>query len=504
MKIVTWNINGIRSLKKSIDCVLKEMSADIACFQETKVSRGQIPETTALVDGYTSYFSYPRKHSGYSGVATYCKDKFVPEDAEEGLCSSIVTESYSSLTDELSFAEVFLDTDLKFDPEGRIIVTYHLIKYEDQIQRLAIINIYCPRVDPEKPERFLYKMQFCLILEAKLKELCGTGCSVIILGDFNIAYSVIDHCDPGDETEFNSSKFRQWLNALLASEISFCDEKIGIVDAFRHFYPNKKESYTCWNTKTGARATNYGTRIDYILATSNLLPLLESCEIMSDYYGSDHCPVSAVLKCDSISQENVQLPSICTRLWPEYSGQQQKLQAFFQKTQNLADFLTKQNETNAQTVSRVNKSSVKKNKQKSITSFFKSPSSVPTTSALDDDEFEYSLSGTSSIISSPSDMSSASKSQDSSGENGSGEILLSVKKNQSTAWKAMLAGPPKPPLCSGHQKECILRTVKKKGPNYGRNFFMCSYPSGHPSNPEANCNFFKWVTAPKINSLKKS
>ncbi|GFY55128.1 DNA-(apurinic or apyrimidinic site) lyase [Trichonephila inaurata madagascariensis] len=129
-------------------------------------------ETTALIDGYTSYFSYPRKHSGYS---------------------------------------------------GRVITTYHLIKHEDKIQRLAIINIYCPRVDPDKPERFLYKMQFCFLLEAKLRELCKTGCSVIILGDLNIANSIIDHCDPGDENEFNSSKPRQWLKALLSSKFPFCD-----------------------------------------------------------------------------------------------------------------------------------------------------------------------------------------------------------------------------------------------------------------------------------------
>ncbi|XP_055936365.1 DNA-(apurinic or apyrimidinic site) endonuclease 2-like [Argiope bruennichi] len=502
MKIVTWNVNGIRSLKKSVDCVLKELSADVACFQETKVSRGQIPETTALIDGYTSYFSYPRKQSGYSGVASYCKDTYVPEDAEEGLCSSNISENYSSLTDVLSFSEVFPDSDVKFDPEGRIIITYHLIKYEDEIQRLAVINIYCPRVDPEKPERFLYKMQFCLLLEAKVKELCRTGCSVIILGDFNIACSIIDHCDPGDETEFNSSKFRQWLKALLFPEISLCDEKVRIVDTFRHFYPDKKESYTCWNTKTGARATNYGTRIDYILVTSNLLPLLESCEIMSDYHGSDHCPVSAILKCDSISQKNVRLPSICTRLWPEFSGQQQKLQAFFKKTQNLADFLTKEKETNSQTVSCVNKSAVKKNKQKSITSFFKSPSSVPSASVCDA-QSDNSVSETSSLSSSPSDMSSSSKSQESNNENDDDKVLSLTKKNQSAVWKTMLAGPPKPPLCSGHQKECVLRNVKKKGPNYGRNFFMCSYPTGHPSNPEANCNFFKWVTAPKVNSLKK-
>ncbi|GIY15445.1 DNA-(apurinic or apyrimidinic site) endonuclease 2 [Caerostris darwini] len=500
MKIITWNVNGIRTLK-GVDCVLNELSADIACFQETKVSRSQIPENTALIEGYTSYFSYPRKHSGYSGVATYCKDIFVPEDAEEGLSSTVLTENYEPLTDVLSFSEYFNNDVEKFDFEGRVIITYHLMKYGDQIQRLAIINVYCPCVDPEKPERYLYKMQFCLLLEAKLKELCETGCSVVILGDLNIAYSVIDHCQPGDEREFNSSKSRQWLKALLASEISFCDEKIGIIDAFRHFYPDKKESYTCWNTKTGARATNYGTRIDYILVSSNLIPLLDNCEILSDYHGSDHCPVAAIFKCDSIPQENVQLPSICTRLWPEFSGQQQKLQTFFQKIQNVADNLMKQQETELQSVKKLPS---KKNKQKSITNFFKPPISTQITQSTNTQS--KNCNEASSFSCSPSDSSSSSspsKHEDSSIDDEQIKSVAIVKKNQSEAWKTMLAGPPKPPLCSGHQKECVLRTVRKKGPNCGRNFFMCSYPVGHPLNPEANCNFFKWVNAPKVNTLKK-
>ncbi|GFR24583.1 DNA-(apurinic or apyrimidinic site) lyase 2 [Trichonephila clavata] len=499
MKIVTWNVNGIRSMKKNIDCVLSDLSADIACFQETKISRGQIPETTALIEGYTSYFSYPRKQSGYSGVASYCKDKFVPDDAEEGLSLSALTEN-ASLTDAFSFSELFDDV-AKFDSEGRVITTYHLIKHEDKIQRLAIINVYCPRVDPDKPERFLYKMQFCFLLEAKLRELCKTGCSVIILGDLNIVHSIIDHCDPGDENEFNSSKPRQWLKALLSSKFSFCDEETGIVDAFRHFYPNKKESYTCWNTKTGARFTNYGTRIDYILISRNLLSLLESCEILADYHGSDHCPVAAMLKCDSVLQENIQLPSICTRLWPEFTGQQQKLQAFFQKTQNLADSLTKQKEISAQAVRRTIKPTPKV-VQKSMMNFLKSRPAAHNSSSIvaESSEASQEILNLDSIS---SNSSSSFKNEDSSVDNESDKIISTVKKDQAAAWKTMLGGPPKPPLCLGHQKECVLRTVKKKGPNCGRNFFMCSYPAGHPSNPEANCNFFQWATASKVNTFKK-
>ncbi|KAG8185788.1 hypothetical protein JTE90_000768 [Oedothorax gibbosus] len=508
MKITTWNVNGIRSLKKSVATILNELSTDIACFQETKVSRSQIPETTALVEGFSSYFSYPRKQSGYSGVAIYCREKFAPEDAEEGLSTSLQHE----IQEENALACWALSSDdlAGFDHEGRVVTTYHIIKKEDNVGRLAIINVYCPRVDPEKLERHIYKMQFCLLLEAKTRELCEKGCSVIIVGDMNIAHSVIDHCDPGPENEFNSSEARQWLRSFLSSELKFLKEKIKVIDAFRHLYPDKKESFTCWNTKTGARQTNYGTRIDYILMSSDLLPILENCEILSDYQGSDHCPVQAVLKCDAIPEKVIQLPSICTRLWPEFNGQQQTLKTFFQKTEGKVA-----KEPELPLKSSVSKKIVgKKNQQKSITNFFKSPKidirkNCNGTSLCKDD----GILGTSNSIVFPNEVSSSVNLESKldvpkcvSNGNSAMDIPKSfgVSSGSSMAWKQMLTGPPKPPLCSGHQKECVLRTVKKKGPNYGRNFFMCAQPAGHASNPDASCNYFKWVNAPKVNSLKKS
>lgn len=67
------------------------------------------------------------------------------------------------------------------------------------------------------------------------------------------------------------------------------------------------------------------------------------------------------------------------------------------------------------------------------------------------------------------------------------------RKVDSAVWKSILSGPRPPPLCSGHKEPCVLRTVKIKGPNQGRQFHCCARPQGHSSNPEARCNFFKWV-----------
>ncbi|KAG9331159.1 hypothetical protein JZ751_019951 [Albula glossodonta] len=93
MKVVTWNINGIRTFKGGIKKALDLFDADIVCFQETKVTRDLLDERTAIVDGYNSYFSFSRGRSGYSGVATFCKDGAMPVAAEEGLTGLLTNHS---------------------------------------------------------------------------------------------------------------------------------------------------------------------------------------------------------------------------------------------------------------------------------------------------------------------------------------------------------------------------------------------------------------------------
>ncbi|KFM68318.1 DNA-(apurinic or apyrimidinic site) lyase 2, partial [Stegodyphus mimosarum] len=295
----------------------------------------------------------------------------------------------------------------------------------------------------------------------------------------NIACCPIDHCDPGDEKEFNASEARQWLKCFLSNPVNSIDGNISIVDAFRHFYPDKKEAYTCWNAKTGARLTNYGTRIDYVLLSSNLLPLLMNCDILSDYDGSDHCPVTAVLKCESVSEKSVQLPSICTRLWPEFCGRQQTIQSFLQKVQNTADQITNFSDIKVQPLSSKNKLSQRKSAQKSIKSFLTIKSNIPDHNSTNKNDIYET-----EIEQSEQKPDKEAASSDSFELNFLGteydEISLSPRLNQAMEWKSVFRGPPKPPLCSGHSKECVLRTVKKKGPNCGRQFFMCAQPAGHP------------------------
>lgn len=531
MKIVTWNINGIRSLKKHVKEILRDLDGDIVCFQETKISRSQLPEDMALVDGYSSYFSFPKWQSGYSGVATYCQDSCTPTKAEEGLCgnlSSVGNHSNIGNTSTFSGIASSLAFDLgSLDNEGRVVMTEHEIKNGSHTEKLVVINVYCPRVDCEKPERKVYKMQFCQLLEARAKSLVQEGYHVVIAGDMNIAHQPIDHCDPGDEREFKSHEARMWMTSFLSSgvhenEFVLRKDALGFADTFRFHHPDQKEAYTCWNTLTGARQTNYGTRIDYILSSKPFLPFITSCEILSTVLGSDHCPVRATYCCEPVPSSK--LPSSCCRLWPEFSGQQQKLLNFLSKTvptfktEDAGDYKRKTDDL--PTSQREKKSKTKNGlqKQKAITNFFVNNRVKPDKSAISENASSKGNGIDGTVQTEVSAKSGFEKSNDKTFEsvseqtelssnfvncNSSDKVNCAATKIQSEMWKRVLSGPPAPPLCKGHGKACVLRTVKKEGPNFGRQFFACPQPNGPASNPESRCNFFQWVTPSKISTLKK-
>ncbi|MED6245394.1 DNA-(apurinic or apyrimidinic site) lyase 2 [Ataeniobius toweri] len=197
MKLISWNINGIRTFKGGIKTVVDRLDADIICVQETKVTRDLLDEKTAIVDGYNSYFSYSRGRSGYSGVATYCRDSATPFAAEEGLTGLLNNHErsvgcYGAHTD-------FSNEELQLlDNEGRAIITQHKIMCQNKVKTVSVINVYCPRADPDKPERKLFKLQFYKLLQSRAEALLKGGSHVIILGDVNTSHRPIDHCDPCD------------------------------------------------------------------------------------------------------------------------------------------------------------------------------------------------------------------------------------------------------------------------------------------------------------------
>ncbi|XP_029362084.1 DNA-(apurinic or apyrimidinic site) endonuclease 2 [Echeneis naucrates] len=570
MKIVTWNINGIRTFRGGIKQALDSLGADIICVQETKVTRDLLDERTAIVDGYNSYFSYSRGRSGYSGVATYCKDSATPFAAEEGL-TGLLTNHQGAIGcygDHTKFSEEEL---LLLDNEGRAVITQHRVTVQDKVQTVTVINVYCPRADPEKPERKHFKLQFYKLLQCRAEAILKGGSHVIVCGDVNTSHRPIDHCDPCDADDFGKNPGRKWLNRFLhsgkpedetgeGSDASATDLNHDgkFVDTFRHFHPTRMNAFTCWSTLTGARQTNYGTRIDYIFADCQLVrDHFVAADIMPEVEGSDHCPVWGQLSCPIVSSSKP--PPLCTRYLPEFAGKQQKLSRFFVKVgqksvqseqkdelpgsqeeaerrENLnpseaGNICGKKRVLTSDSVLPKGKKTKTLKPQGNLLSFFKPKftNDVTTTEApvelsekilsLDrkpptqnsqiasTDQEKVSTATnraqehTAPAIFDSSQMCTSSttetcdkrmKPTPSTSQPGNGH--LNANKGASLVfWKSVLHGPPQAPSCKVHREPCVLRTVKKEGPNMGKQFFVCGRPQGHASNAEARCNFFAWV-----------
>jgi len=255
MKIVSWNVNGLRAIhKKGNFADILKKNADILCLQETKVEETQLPEEVRAPKGYFAYFTHSKMRKGYSGVAVYTKTK--PEKVEEGM----------GLKD--------------MDQEGRLLVLY----FKD----FVLLNCYFPN-GGGGPVRLKYKLDFYDAFLGFTENLRKSGHKVIICGDVNTAHEAVDLARP-KENEKNTG--------FLPEERAWIDELInhGYIDIYRHLHPNTKDAYTYWDMKTAARERNVGWRIDYFFISSDLLPRVKQVNILSNFYGSDHCPIELDLK----------------------------------------------------------------------------------------------------------------------------------------------------------------------------------------------------------------
>ncbi len=251
MKIISWNTNGLRATAKQgfFNPLFKEENPDILCLQETKAEPEQLPDEIKNVPGYFSFFSSCKVKKGYSGVAIYTKEKPL---------------------------EVFYGMGIKkFDEEGRLLG----VKFKN----FTIITGYFPN-GGAGPHRLKYKLEFYDAFLKFILKLRKNGEKVIFCGDVNTAHEAIDLARPKENEE--STGFlpieRAWIDKVI---------KNNFVDTFRQFYPEKVGTYTYWDQKTRARDRNVGWRLDYFFADKKILPKIKKSEMLSDYYGSDHCPV---------------------------------------------------------------------------------------------------------------------------------------------------------------------------------------------------------------------
>lgn len=255
MLLVSWNVNGLRALakKNGWDWFLNNQP-DILCLQETKAHPDQLPEEIRNPLGYFSYFDHSKAKKGYSGVAIFSKIK-----AEK---------------------VVYGFGNEKYDQEGRFL--------ELHFTDFVLINCYFPNGGGGE-DRLQFKLKFYDLFLKHIEKLRKDGKKIIFCGDVNTAHNEIDIARPKENE--NNTGFLQiekdWLDKVVAN---------GYVDTFRALHPDKKEAYTWWDMKTFARDRNVGWRIDYFFVSSDLLPQVKKAEILSDVFGSDHCPILIELK----------------------------------------------------------------------------------------------------------------------------------------------------------------------------------------------------------------
>ena len=198
MKLISWNVNGLRALLKSGHWGdVFEFSPDILCLQETKAHPDQLSAELREIQGYHSYFSSSEVKKGYSGVAVYSKEK--PKEVKRGMGVK------------------------KFDQEGRLL--------ELHFKNFVLFNVYFPN-GGQGPERLKYKLDFYDAFLDYIKKLRQKGQKIIFCGDVNTAHEEIDLARPKENEE---------RTGFLPEERAWIDEVVraGFVDTFRHFYPNK-------------------------------------------------------------------------------------------------------------------------------------------------------------------------------------------------------------------------------------------------------------------------
>eukprot|EP01138_Halocafeteria_seosinensis_P002694 gb/GECG01002755.1/.p1 GENE.gb/GECG01002755.1/~~gb/GECG01002755.1/.p1 ORF type:complete len:490 (+),score=41.91 gb/GECG01002755.1/:1-1470(+) len=447
IRIVSWNV-GMRGIVRTVACdgaknideFLDKLGADILCLQETKLSsRSDLPSHIAFPQNYVSYFALNRvKNRPYSGTATFVRKTLLPERVYEG---PLLPHG-----GEFDTVDVPADSN-QINREGRVLVTEH--------KDFTLLNVYCP-ARSEHSSRNDFKWEFHKALQHQISTLQHCGHSIIVTGDLNVAHKRADHCDPESwEIEsgmkFEEDRFRMWMDELTSAEGE------NLTDAFRYYFPRVNNRFSCWNTMTRARETNYGTRLDYSLISSELSPKLVYADVLSHYEGSDHCPVSLDLSIGhrSSSIGSTSDSAFCPHSWNEFLSEQTSMRSFLQKAQGK-----RASERTSEPAQE------KKSRRKAATAtldlFIRKQSPLPQSNSSDKN----------GIIRDSID-------------------LVSEEQTAKNTWANLLSGPIPPPKCSGHNETSVERTVKS-GKNIGRNFFVCNRPAGRSDDSSSRCNFFMW------------
>jgi exodeoxyribonuclease-3 len=248
MRIVSWNVNGVRAVvKKEFTASLEGLGTDILCLQETKAQCEQVAEALGSIDDYHLYTNSAEK-KGYSGTAILSRKK--PIEVYKGLRMK------------------------KHDTEGRVLAA--------EFSKFFLVTVYTPNSGSEL-KRLDYRQEWDKAFLAYLKKL-EVEKPVIVCGDLNVAHRDIDIARP--KANYNKTA------GYMQEEIDGFDNlmKAGFIDTYRYLNPESVK-YSWWSFRANARAKNVGWRIDYFLTSSSLQKKLKAADIDNNVHGSDHCPV---------------------------------------------------------------------------------------------------------------------------------------------------------------------------------------------------------------------
>jgi len=249
MKLISWNLNGIRAVaKKGLFDKIEEMNPDVICFQETKAQDDQVAEVLKDLEGYFSYSNSAVK-KGYSGTAILSKTEPISVSANIGV--------------------------EEHDKEGRVLTA--------EFKNFYVITVYTPNSKSDL-SRLVDRQNFDAAFLTYIKELEQKK-PVFVCGDLNVAHKAIDLARP--KPNYNKSA------GFMQEEIDGMDNftNAGLIDTFRYLHPTVTEKYSWWSYRGGARDRNVGWRIDYFLASESILKNVTTATILTDMHGSDHCPV---------------------------------------------------------------------------------------------------------------------------------------------------------------------------------------------------------------------
>lgn len=245
MKLVSWNVNGLRAcVQKGFLVYFEKVNADIFSVQEIKLQEGQIELD---LEGYYQYWNYAEK-KGYSGTAVFTREK--PLSVKYGVGESETEEEGRILT--LEFPEFYL------------------------------VNVYTPNSQRDLA-RLPYRLEWEDRMHAYLKAL-DTVKPVIYCGDLNVAHEEVDIRNV--KSNIGNSGFTTEERGKMTTPL-----ETGFIDTFRYFYPTREGAYSWWSYMNKVRERNIGWRIDYFITSDRLTTKLENAEIHAEIMGSDHCPI---------------------------------------------------------------------------------------------------------------------------------------------------------------------------------------------------------------------